>query len=381
MSTSKGRGAAAWIAEVVPDNSACCSPPAPEPGDRVRPPTEPTDPRLFDEFEPAGRRDRRPRGAGELPAGYEHVFTTRSCRPGRTCPPRRCYLPAGVFHFAYLLVGSAPTSRRAWRRRKERTSTSAKRRSRQADPVRPGVARRTRRRRARIEISRNTFPTRRLPCLESSGSTSPGSPTGRQAERRPTSGETWRTTIFSVPAGSTADRRGVPMPSAAFSDVPAGAGRMAAGDCRSIRDRAARGGGNRRQEASMSARRQRLRDRPDVIRRGAIDKGEGPGGHRRALGVDAGGAAISPSGTRCARRNELSRRSAGDQGAVRIRGPTPASAGCGPSQAPSASGSARPMRRSPSRGARGPSPAHSDPGRSRRAGRRRGGEPPRPDVG
>ena len=134
----------------------------------------------------------------------------------------------------------------------------------------------------------------------------------------------------------------------------------------------------------MSVGLQRLRDEPDVIRDGAIDKGEDPALVDRALELDAR-AAPAPRRERDAqgraeRRVEADRR--GDQGRVPPR-TAPRSPSC---KAASAAAGERITTLDASLAeieadARRPAPAHPEPARPRHPGRWRGGQRHDPDLG
>ena len=133
----------------------------------------------------------------------------------------------------------------------------------------------------------------------------------------------------------------------------------------------------------MSVGLQRLRDEPDVIRQGAIDKGEDPALIDRALELDARRRQLlGESEGLKAERNAASKRI----GEAIKGGATPDGPEVAELKAASVAAGERigalDAELADDRGrARRPAPAHPEPGRPGRAGRWRGGQRHGPDVG
>ena len=161
--------------------------------------------------------------------------------------------------------------------------------------------------------------------------------------------------------------------------------RLAAGEPRPrLRDPPPPRGRRARGGDGMSVGVQRLRDEPDRIRQGAIDKREDPAVVDRAIEVDADAA---PAPGRVGHRSRPSATRRRKQIGEAIRGGASPTAPRSPSCA-----RRRTARRRADRGhrrragggrgrARRPAAAHPEPRRPRRPGRRRGGERHRPHLG
>ena len=399
MSTSKGRGAAAHtIGEVVPPGAAPVPVRPPAAGDRASTsiPRAPTPiPRLFDEFDRLGAATAGREVKGELPVRATSRSSATRCWTRRRMSRRRPPPSAP----------RSPTSR-CWSR--SRASTCVARVA--AEKGAPLTGRRGGRAGASV------WPPS-VAGWRPTPPTAPGSRSGAtpDAARRPSScdpmparrssralrGRRGRRADAPAVRRAVADgdlrrRRGAaasrPRPrstpstsrSSAAPTVRARAGcwRASSATSSSAGSREA-GTGTPGEATGMSVGVQRLREEPDRIRQGAIDKREDPALVDRALEVDARRrrlqAEVGRAQGRAERRQQAGRR--GDPRRREARRPR----GRRPPRGVHAG--RRPDRRDrrgaggDRGGARGPAPADPEPRRPRRPGRRRGGQRHGPHLG
>ena len=371
-------------------------PPAAEPRDRVRPGGHRRDPAPVRRVRPVRRRDRRhARSRARSPPGYESDVPLLAARPRRRRRGRGGRVPAGVRppRAARSRSRTSTSARGSRRRRGARSTTRERDDPRRADrrgpragstayaPERRGIAVRrdgaARRGRAALDDDQRRVPRAR----------SPTRPRATRADRPATRG---RTAIFATAADARPRREGRRSPRSTSRSSAGRTGRVRAGCSRAstrtscverLREAARR---RRVGGAGMSVGLQRLREEPDAIRKGAIDKGEDP-----AL-VDAALAARRPPPRRSSARATRSRPSATpprSRSARRSRAAPRRTARRSPScKAASTArrradrGDRRRARDGRGRG-RGPPPPHPEPGRPGRPGRWRGGQRHGPDVG
>ena len=296
MSTSKGRGAAAHtIAEVVPPEQLRFLFLRHRPNHAIDFDPEGTDqiPRLFDEFDKfaaatAGREVR-----GDLPPGYEATF-----RYSLLDPDADVVAGGGRLPTALRPPGDCSSRSRAstWsnasrRRRGARSPTTSGRCSTSAPGRRAPGSTTYAPESARLTIHREARPDRASPSCDADTAPLPGPPGRTGLPRR--AGERRR---LADPDLHDRDRGGRRRSSGVRGDlprVPRSTERTARGlAARQPRPGIRRSGGAREAAgtagaADMSVGLQRLRDEPDVIRKGAIDKGEDPAVVDRALELDA----------------------------------------------------------------------------------------------
>ena len=389
MSTSKGRGAAAHkIAEVVPPEQLRFLFLRPRPNHAIDFDPDGTDqiPRLFDEFDRFAAATAGREVKGELPPGSEATFRYALLDPAADVAAEAAAFRPAFAHLA-LLDPDPRRGRGGARRRRRRASALTEREPAILDE--------------RVAAARGWLDDLRARAARLDGPRDASRRGGRRstdAQRRflgcarrraadasaDDSGDAWQALIFddgrrraaSTRAGLRRDLPGVPR----SDERPAR--RLAAGQPRSGVRRSRRPSATAA-EPVMSVGLQRLRDEPDVIRQGAIDKGEDPalvdraleldGERRRLLGESETPQGGAQRGLEAGRRGDQGRRRAGRTGGRGAQGRV--DGGRRADHHPR-------CRAGRDRGRpRRPAAAHPQPGRSGRPGRRRGGERHGPDVG
>ena len=202
----------------------------------------------------------------------------------------------------------------------------------------------------------------------------------------PATGEQWQAAIFAVAADHGLDAKAafIALYLAFLGRPERAACGLAAGEPRArLRDPPAQGGRRARGGDGMSVGVQRLREDPDRIRQGAIDKGEDPAVVDRAIEVDATRRRLqAESDTLKSERNTASKQiGEAIRGGAKPDGPEVAELRAASTRCRRADRGHR-RRAGGRRGrARRPAAADPEPRRPRRPGRRRGGERHRPHLG
>ena len=315
MSTSKGRGASAHaFTRVVPAEQTRFLFVRARPSEAIEFDPDGTDavPRLFDEFDRLAAATAGREVKGELPSGYESIFRYSLVDPDAdAAAAARAFRPA----FGHLaLLAQVPGVDVAARVEAEKGAPLTPL-ERTAFQERLGSARAWLEAyapdRARIEIRRDALPAEAADLAP--GQRAYLGALGEAAGAEPpASGEAWQALIFSVAAAEGVE------PRAAFAALYLAVLGRANGPRAGlaprkprprVRDTAPRGGGRGDGGDTMSVGVQRLREEPDRIRQGAIDKGEDPGIVDRALEVDATRRRLqAESDSVKAQRNAASRR-------------------------------------------------------------------------
>ena len=294
MSTSKGRGAAAHtIGSVIPPEQLRFLFVRQRPESALDFDPEGTDaiPRLFDEFDRLGAATAGREVKGELPSGHESIFryslldpdadvAAAAARvPARVRPPRAARPDPGH---------RRPGAGRGGEGERPRPTTS-RRSSRCASPRSAAGWRRTRRSGRSSRSSATRCRSRWSSCAPSSVGFLRSLTEVAHGEAL-ASGEQWQAAIFAV-----AQEHGVDAKAAfnalylAFLGRPNGprAGWLLASLERDFVIRRLTEAGTARGGFRMSVGVQRLRDEPERIRQGAIDKREDPSLVDRAIEADA----------------------------------------------------------------------------------------------
>ena len=287
MSTSKGRGAAAHqIVEVVPPEQLRFLFLRPRPNHAIDFDPDGTDqiPRLFDEFDKFAAATAGREVKGEIAPGFDATF-----RYSLLDPAADVAAEAAAFRVAFNRAVMFAQSRRvdpAARATAEKGEALSDREtallherlgaaSAWLETYAPESA--------RFEVVRDRLPAS-LDGLDEDGRRYLGALADAAERERPASGDAWQNLIFEV-ATSTglAGRAAFAAIYTAFLDRPNGprAGWLLAGRGSGVRRRAPPGG------RGMSVGLQRLREEADVIRDGAVRKGEDPALVDRALELDA----------------------------------------------------------------------------------------------
>jgi hypothetical protein len=378
MSTSKGRGAAAHtIAEVLPPEQLrflFLRPARTRRSSSI--PRDGRDPAPVRRVRPPRRGDRGPRGQGRAAARLRGDLPVLAARPGRR--RRRARRPPTGRRSATSRSwprSRGRTSSRASRRRRGARWTEAERRSWTSARRRRGPGSRPTRRSAPVSRSRDALPARRE-LLRSSAPSCRAVAVPRWRAGRPASSGWARRgrTRSSRPPRARAPRRPPSTPStwrsSAVRTGRAPAGCSPASTPPSSSPGCARPARVRPHERRPAAASRRARRHPPGCHR----QGRGSVRRRPGAGLDASAAASSARAT-------ASRRSATAIEQADRRGDP---GGAGPTVRRSPSSGRSTERASGSRldgascrgggGARRPAPAHPEPRRSGRSGRRRGGE-------
>ena len=393
MSTSKGRGAAAHtIAEVIPPEQLRFLFLRPRPNQAIEfdPDGHRRGPAPVRRVRPVRRGDRRARGQGRAAARLRGDLPLRAARPDADVAAEAAAFRPAFAHLALLVQipgvdvaarveaekGSALTAReraildervaaaRAW------LEAYAPERARSDGPPRR-VARRGDG--ARGETSARSSPRSRT------------SIDGQRHEPAATRGRTPSSRCDGDGAAGGTRLRGAST-SRSSGATERAARRLAAGKPRpGVRRRTGLRGrsGDLGRRCRMSVGLQRLREEPDVIRDGAIHKGEDPALVDRALELDADRRRLLAEGEALkAERNAASKR-VGEaiKGGAAPDGPEVADLRAASTAAGDADRRARRGARDDRGGPRRPAPAHPEPARPRHPGRWRGGERHDPHLG
>ena len=294
MSTSKGRGAAAHtIAEVVPPEQLRFLFLRHRPNHAIDFDPDGTDqiPRLFDEFDKfaaatAGREVR-----GELPPGYEATFRYSLIDPDADVAAEAAAFRPAFGHLAMLI--QIPGVDVVERVEQEKGSPLTDHERASLDQ-RAGAARgwldTYAPESALLTIQRDGVPPS-AGELDAAQRRFLASLAERASREEPATGDAWQT--LDLHGGDGGRCAGPSSVRGHLSRLPRScerpAGRVAAGQPGpGVRDGScSRGGWSGRWSGRMSVGLQRLRDEPDAIRKGAVDKGEDPAIVDRALELDA----------------------------------------------------------------------------------------------
>ncbi len=293
MSTSKGQGAAAHtIAEVIPPEQLRFLFLRPRPNQAIEFDPDGTDavPRLFDEFDRLAAATNGQEVKGELPPGYEATFRYALLDPAADVAAEAAAFRPAFAHLA--LIVQIPGVDVAARVEAEKGSALTER-ERAILAERVAAARAWLETyapdRARLAVRHDAVPDE----VATLGSDQRAFliALADAVEATPvTGGDAWQDAIFTAATGDRSARR--PGLRRAVQRVPRAdqrtARRLADGESGSgFRDRTTESRRSGPGECRMSVGVQRLRDEPEVIREGAIRKGEDPALVDRALELDA----------------------------------------------------------------------------------------------
>ena len=295
MSTSKGRGAAAHeIVEVIPPEQLRFLFLRPRPNQAIEFDPDGTDaiPRLFDEFDKFAAATAGREVKGELPPGHEATFRYSLLDTDADVAEEAALFRPAFSHLALLVQipgvdvaarveaeKGSPLTQREVEILDERVAAARA----WLETYAPEAARLAVHREAVPQAAADLDDAQRRFLVTLSGS----------AEReRPAGGDAWQSLIFTVAReGELPPRRAFEAIYLAFlGRTERTAGGMASGQPRARVRHGTRPGGVRRRGCRrrvVSVGLQRLRDEPDVIRRGASDKGEDPSLVDTALELDA----------------------------------------------------------------------------------------------